>query len=232
MLKRESITQLSVGTILYHQISRNADGSPIRCKVNGKIKVWKSYPNDFEIPAKYGFKPEYFYITQKTKDEWCLSEEDALLYPLRKAGDWNEYFNKTGLRPEKFYCSHCKKEKDTIKDNIANITTGYAINKKNELNCYSCCAEIDKQYMVDNGKICLYLTKKKLNNCNWFSYVISNWPGSLFFKIIESKTSKHNWNLERTDAWFIGPDGHIWHGIHIGNNTQLIHCKRTKDMGI
>jgi len=33
---------------------------------------------------------------------------------------------------------------------------------------------------------------------------------------------------EWTNVWFTGPDHHVWHGIHIGDFNQLVHCKRTR----
>jgi hypothetical protein len=41
----------------------NKDGTPIRCRANGKCKTWKTRPNDFSLPVKHGLY-EYGYITQ------------------------------------------------------------------------------------------------------------------------------------------------------------------------
>lgn len=42
---------------------RNADGTPMRYRRNGKTKTWKTRPGDFKIPVKRGMY-EYGYITQ------------------------------------------------------------------------------------------------------------------------------------------------------------------------
>jgi hypothetical protein len=40
----------------------NADGTNVRWRVNGKVKFWKTRPNDFKIPVKHGMY-DYGYIT-------------------------------------------------------------------------------------------------------------------------------------------------------------------------
>jgi hypothetical protein len=42
------------GTILYHKINRNADGTPQRWRVNGTPKTWKRDPSRVEVPLKFG----------------------------------------------------------------------------------------------------------------------------------------------------------------------------------
>lgn len=51
---------------------KNADGSALRCRVNGKCQTWKTRPLDFKLPVKYGLKT-CFYITQANADEWVKS---------------------------------------------------------------------------------------------------------------------------------------------------------------
>ena len=56
----------------FHHVSlKNADGTPVRCRVNGKCKVWKTRPQEFRLPVKYGMY-ECFYITQDNANEWNL----------------------------------------------------------------------------------------------------------------------------------------------------------------
>jgi hypothetical protein len=53
-----------------HTYMKNADGSPLRAKRNGKTKFWKTKaPGMFAIPAKHGLK-DYFYIDNKNAHEW------------------------------------------------------------------------------------------------------------------------------------------------------------------
>lgn len=55
-----------------HTSMKNRDGSPLRARRNGKTQVWKTRPNEFRIPVKYGLY-EYFNITQDNCYEWVIS---------------------------------------------------------------------------------------------------------------------------------------------------------------
>ena len=56
-----------------HISLKNADNTPTRCKRNGKTKTWKTRPNEFKIPVKYGLRT-CFYITQDNCHEWNVVE--------------------------------------------------------------------------------------------------------------------------------------------------------------
>jgi hypothetical protein len=71
--KNELFT-LACGTILHHVKAINADGTPLRARVNGRMKVWKTRPNEFRLPMKYGLLT-CFYITQSNAHEWVLPED-------------------------------------------------------------------------------------------------------------------------------------------------------------
>lgn len=53
----------------YHVALKNADGTPIRCRVNGKCKTWKTWPDEFRLPVKYGLK-SCFYIDNSNCHLW------------------------------------------------------------------------------------------------------------------------------------------------------------------
>lgn len=53
----------------YQTTGTNRDGSPIRCRRNGKVKTWKTRPGDFRAPVKYGFKT-CFYIDPGSAHLW------------------------------------------------------------------------------------------------------------------------------------------------------------------
>jgi hypothetical protein len=74
----EEAKKLKFGQVLYHRAFRNADGSPQRWKVNGKIKLWKTRPDEIKIPVKNGLK-NFGYVTELTLDLFETSEEKALL---------------------------------------------------------------------------------------------------------------------------------------------------------
>lgn len=54
-------------------MKNKSDKSPLRARRNGATKVWKTRPNDFKIPCKYGLY-EYFCITQDNAGEWNAVE--------------------------------------------------------------------------------------------------------------------------------------------------------------
>lgn len=57
----------------YHVTARNADGSAVRARVNGRCKVWKTRPNEYRLPVKYGLR-HCFYITHDNGAEWLLND--------------------------------------------------------------------------------------------------------------------------------------------------------------
>jgi hypothetical protein len=73
MVTKETAINLKYRTILEHKVLLNADGTPMRVRVNGKCKVWKTRPEEFRLPVKHALN-YCFYITEKVKDEWRVSE--------------------------------------------------------------------------------------------------------------------------------------------------------------
>jgi hypothetical protein len=56
---------------LWHTTLRNADGTPLRCRSNGKCKIWVTRPSNWQLPVKHGLR-QCFYITHNTAAEWEL----------------------------------------------------------------------------------------------------------------------------------------------------------------
>jgi len=111
--------------------------------------------------------------------------------------------------------------------------------------CYVCCGKRDLADMIETGRATLYLTcepasKACLNGRPYTPATInrgagrrttgrvSNWAGSLLFAC-HTQTGRHNIAGVRYDCWFNGPDGFRWHGVTYGDNTQICHCRRTKE---
>jgi len=65
------------GTILYHKINRNADGTPQRWRVTGKPKTWKRTPGRVEVPVKHGLYNNDK-LTEKELHLVSLKEKDAM----------------------------------------------------------------------------------------------------------------------------------------------------------
>jgi len=79
--------------------------------------------------------------------------------------------------------------------------------------------------MRDDGKILLYFchNEKKQGRGE-----VTNWPGTLRLNITHLRESRHNMARVRYDFWFWF-NKHLWHGYTIGDNTQIAHCKQTKE---
>lgn len=70
MITKEIALSLNIGQTLFHLSRKTSDGSRVRARVNGKVKTWKTKPNDFRIPMKYGFN-SCFYIGNKEYSGWA-----------------------------------------------------------------------------------------------------------------------------------------------------------------
>lgn len=113
----------------------------------------------------------------------------------------------------------------------------YGRNANGDKHCYPCCGAVDREYMISTGKITLYLSNEADDLIGGLTvrnsmqgWNVSNWPDSLRFKIKGyPRKGDHNIARYRYDVWFNGPDGHLWWGVQYGDNTQLCHCKRTKE---
>ena len=51
---RQTAPTLSYRKKLWHRTRRNADGTPMRVRVNGACKTWKTRPAEFRLPIKHG----------------------------------------------------------------------------------------------------------------------------------------------------------------------------------
>ena len=54
VITKEQALMLRHGQILHHVSMTNSGKTPMRVRVNGKVKTWKTRPDDFRIPVKYG----------------------------------------------------------------------------------------------------------------------------------------------------------------------------------
>jgi len=53
--------------------NKDKNKTPLKVRRNGKTQVWKTRPNDFKIPVKYGLH-EYGYINQYNCYEWQVED--------------------------------------------------------------------------------------------------------------------------------------------------------------
>ncbi len=66
-------TQAGYRQELHHKTLKNTDGTPKKCRVNGRCKTWKTRPGKFRLPVKQ-YPNTYFYITEDNGDDWGLPE--------------------------------------------------------------------------------------------------------------------------------------------------------------
>lgn len=50
----EEACGLHYGQTVYHVRNRNADGTPQRWRVSGKVRLWKRTPGRIRVPVKHG----------------------------------------------------------------------------------------------------------------------------------------------------------------------------------
>ena len=60
------------GDLLYHATEKGRDGKPAKCRVSGRCTTWKTMPDDFKLPVRYGLY-RHFYITEDNADEWSVT---------------------------------------------------------------------------------------------------------------------------------------------------------------
>lgn len=110
-------------------------------------------------------------------------------------------------------------------------SSGHGIDGNGAAVCYACCAELDKAQMRETGKAILYLTMLQYGDRTFppRASFVSNWPGSLRIDCTSITRGRHNIAGVRYDVWFVF-EGYYWHGITYGDNTQLCHCRKTKQM--
>ncbi len=59
--------------MFYHVELKNKDGTSLRARRNGKTKTWKTPPDVFRVPVKYGLY-DYGYITQSDAFQFTTEE--------------------------------------------------------------------------------------------------------------------------------------------------------------
>lgn len=119
-----------------------------------------------------------------------------------------------------FTCHVCGE----TKVHVSKITTGYGIDADGHKVCFACCGKADAEMMRRDGRMTLYLTRIP----GTFRFRVSNWPDSLSFPVSVAWGGKHNLGGRVTFVRFIGPDGAVWSGRQVGDNSQLCYCRRTK----
>lgn len=164
-----------------------------------------------------------------------IQDQDTVELTVRDAAYWEQILE----------CGHTPTDDGRRHENGTPFTGGYGRygGVDGPRHCYACCAELDKANMVETGRATLYLCgqEPKAVPANWKPgtgawstegtklFEVTNWPGSLRFRVTGRTRGRHNIARTRVDVWFNGPDGYVWHGTQYGEWTQLCHCKRTRE---
>lgn len=100
MITKEIAVNATYRQLFYHTRAKNADGTPLRVRVNGKCKTWKTRPEEFRLPVKYGLR-ECFYIDQDNAHEFTTKEHCVCQISVR------------------YQCPHCGKSKSIYEADIS-----------------------------------------------------------------------------------------------------------------
>lgn len=172
------------------------------------------------------------YESNDTAEE-TFEDNLALIHSLLSSARWGYTLElKSDVSPllnkklTVFLCSVCGQHIEV--DTLNSITTGYGCNDKHEPVCFACCAETDRKYMQEHGRISLYLIGTM--SSKGVSHRVCNWPDSLSYPVLHHTTGRHNIAGTRYDVWFKDEVGAYWHGTRYGQNTDVVHCKRVKKL--
>ena len=72
MITKEQTISLTYRDTIYHVRAKNAYGSPMRARVNGAIKLWKTRPLEFRLPIARGLY-EHGYLDEANAESWSLT---------------------------------------------------------------------------------------------------------------------------------------------------------------
>ena len=118
------------------------------------------------------------------------------------------------MSEHRFVCADCGKEKVHVNPSGFG-GTGYGVGRGGEKVCYDCCGKRDRADMSASGRATLYLTEGPEGA------VVTNWPGTLKFRVRYKKAGSHNIAGRRVDVWFNDCEGREWHGVQLGDFSQI-----------
>ncbi len=76
MVTLVQVKKLGYKDELYHKDLKDSRGHSVRARVNGKLQLWKTRPNEFRLPMKHGLK-DTFQLTQDNADQWTLKPKHS-----------------------------------------------------------------------------------------------------------------------------------------------------------
>lgn len=76
MITIEEAKNLRRGQYICHSKIRGWQNKPLRFKVNGNVKTWKTDPNRVRVPLKHGLC-EYGYLTEDNLQDFYIPTEGS-----------------------------------------------------------------------------------------------------------------------------------------------------------
>lgn len=67
--KQEAMTQ----RFFEHVELKDSRGNPVRCRASGKCQTWKTRPDEFKLPVKYGLYHS-FYLNNLNANCWVVAK--------------------------------------------------------------------------------------------------------------------------------------------------------------
>jgi len=109
-----------------------------------------------------------------------------------------------------FVCWRCHKIKPVFSNPESTFAPEYGVDPTMsklsptfDLTCWQCCGEIDKETMVRDGRIVLYLVEGKPGDkisTDPYHHEVTNWPGTIRFQVFNISEGRHNLAGTRTDV--------------------------------
>jgi hypothetical protein len=73
----DEVKNLTYGQTIYHKVKKNADGTAMRVRLSGKVKVWKRDSSKVHAPIKHGMYESYW-IDENNMDMFTLDEPERV----------------------------------------------------------------------------------------------------------------------------------------------------------
>ena len=77
MITKEIAENLKHGTELFSSLQKDSRGNPSKVRVSGKCQTWKTRPDDFSLPVKFGLYESFRIVNDAFAKHWHLDIDEA-----------------------------------------------------------------------------------------------------------------------------------------------------------
>lgn len=77
MITKEVAEKLKHGTELFSSLQKDSRGNPSKVRVTGKCHTWKTRPDDFSLPVKFGLYESFRIVNDEFAKHWHLDIDEA-----------------------------------------------------------------------------------------------------------------------------------------------------------